>query len=611
MLDEARPVETPVPFPRPHLAEVSQMTASTTFHHLITATLGLTVLLAPPALAAPQHPLECVSVASTGAPANGPTFYPSISADGRYVAFTSDARNLVPGDTNRVPDVFRKDRLTGEVVRVSVGAGGAQADDESYTSYLTAISADGRFVCFTSDATNLVPGDTNDREDVFVRDLVAGTTTRVSVGPGGIEADGDSDRASISADGNRVVFESQATNLLAQSATPAQIYVHDTAAGLTRIASVDSSGNHGDGGSSYPAISGDGNVVAFLSHAHNLGLGISPSVITYDFYLHDLGTGETRTGVASPAVLGGLAGALYASLDFDGSRVAFWCDDPELVPGDTNGVGDAYVLDVPTGEIRRVSVSSIGAEGDAQLDFPKISADGRFVSFESRAGTLVPGDTNASYDAFVHDLETGATTRASVAADGSQGTLPANGLAGAIARGFSADGRYVVFSGSYEGLVPSDSNGVNDAFVQDRGALAPGAYCEAKTDSVGCVPAMGFTGIPSATSASAFDVRAERLPAGRLGVLLYGFGSSHEPFAGGVRCVAPPIRRAAVVTSVGSGSGCTASLSADFNARIRSGADTGLVPGTVVYAQYLYRDRGDPSGANLGMSDALRFVVQP
>ena len=575
------------------------------------AVFGSALLLAAPAQSRPQHPLECVSVSSTGESANDGSFYASISADGRYVAFSSLATNLVAGDTNGVIDVFRKDRLTGEVLRASVGAGGVEANGESYTHYLTAISADGRYVCFASNATNLVPNDTNGREDVFVRDVSAGTTTRVSVGPAGIEADGDSENPSISADGNRIVFQSHATNLLGERTRPNNIYVRDVAAGLTLLASVNSNGEIADGDSSYPAISGDGNVVAFLSSSHNLGGGIPPSVIPYAFFLHDVSTGYTRIGVGSPGVVDGTRFAGYASLSHDGSLVAFASDDPDLVPGDTNGGFDSFVLDTTTDALERISTSMTGSPGGSLIDFPKISADGRFVGFESDSPSLVPDDTNGLVDSFLHDRTTGATNRTSVAANGVQGTATGPNPSLTIARDLSADGRFVVFTSSFEGLVSTDHNRKNDVFVQDRGALVPESYCEAKTDSLGCAPRTGFSGIPSATAVSAFDVRAERLPAGRLGVLLYGFGPSHEPLAGGVRCVAPPLRRAAVVTSAGTGAGCTASLSADFNVRIRSGVDPALVPATVVYAQYVYRDPGDPAGTGLGMSDALRFVIQP
>ena len=577
-----------------------------------TASLALVFLLSPAAAAAPQHPLECVSVSPTGQSADGSSYYPSISADGRYVAFTSEASNLVPGDTNGVLDVFRKDRLTGEVVRVSVGPGGEQGDDASYTSYLTAISADGRYVCFASDARNLVPGDTNGREDIFVRDVLAGTTTRVSVGLGGVQADGDSQIASMSEDGNRIVFESRATNLIGGRTHPDNVYVRDLAAGLTLLASVSSNGEIADGDSGYPAISGDGNVVAFLSDSHNLSGGIPPNVFPSAFYLHDFTTGLTQLGLYSPGVLGGQYFAGYASLSRDGSRVAFASDAPDLDPLDQNGGPDVFVIDRRANTLERASTSMTGGPGGSLLDFPKLSADGRFVGFESDSPGLVPGDTNGLVDSFVHDLVTGATNRTNVSADGEQATQPVSPATSAIARGFSADGRYVLFTSACDGLVPADRNRKNDVFVQDRGDLTPGVYCTAKTDSEGCAPTMSFTGIPSMSSTAAFEIRAHPLPPGRLGVLLYGYGPNDEPFAGGVRCIQIPSRRAAVVLSSGiPGSGCTGSIAADFNARVRSGADPALLPGTVVYAQYRYRDHADPSGAGLGMSDALRFVVQP
>jgi hypothetical protein len=277
-----------------------------------------------------------------GAQANGGSGYPSLSADGRYVAFTSDASNLVPGDANGVDDVFRRDRLTGRTVRVSVASDGSEANDESYTSYLTAISADGRYVVFTSDASNLVANDTNGVDDVFVRDVTAGTTVRVSVGAGGAEANEASDDPSISADGARVVFTSGATNLVAQNVLPSQVYVRDLSLGLTILASVDSNGAPGDSTSQYPAISGDGRIVAFLSNAHNLAPGIPPWAIPYAFYLHDLGTGVTSLAITTPSVADGSHFAGYQSLSYDGSVAAFWSDVPDLVSGDTNGAGDAF-----------------------------------------------------------------------------------------------------------------------------------------------------------------------------------------------------------------------------------------------------------------------------
>ena len=153
-----------------------------------------------------------ISVGTNGTQGNGASEAPTISADGRWVAFDSWASNLVLGDTNGDADVFIYDRQAGTTTRVSVGSGGTQANDASGAS---AMSADGRWVAFRSVANNLGPGDTNVWSDVFVHDRQTGTTTRVSVGPGGLQPNGFSDFPVISADGRWVGFESFANNLVA------------------------------------------------------------------------------------------------------------------------------------------------------------------------------------------------------------------------------------------------------------------------------------------------------------------------------------------------------------------------------------------------------------
>jgi len=191
---------------------------------------------APPALAAPGD-TTIVSVDSSGAQSNNYSRFPSISADGRYVAFESEASNLVAGDTNGGGDVFVHDRQTGATTRVSVSSSGEQANDSSGAA---AISGDGRYVAFYSYASNLVAGDTNGMIDTFVHDRQTGTTTRVSVDSSGAEANGNSDdnyfAVSISGDGRFVAFMSEASNLVAGDTNGAiDIFVHDGQTGVTRL----------------------------------------------------------------------------------------------------------------------------------------------------------------------------------------------------------------------------------------------------------------------------------------------------------------------------------------------------------------------------------------
>jgi Tol biopolymer transport system component len=251
---------------------------------------GVLALLAPPAGAGTT---ERVSVDSAGNEGN--SFVQrnaSISADGRFVAFTSFATNLVPGDTNRRDDVFVRDRLTGTTELVSVDSAGNQGNRDSGSP---AISADGRFVAFHSVATNLVPGDTGNMTDVFVRDRLTGTTQRVSVDSAGTEGNGASVEPAISGDGRFVAFYSFATNLVPGDTNgDGDVFVHDRQTGTTERVSVDSAGNQGSAisdGFRKVSISADGRVVAFVSVATNLVPGDTNG--GSDAFVHDRQTGIT------------------------------------------------------------------------------------------------------------------------------------------------------------------------------------------------------------------------------------------------------------------------------------------------------------------------------
>jgi Tol biopolymer transport system component len=214
---------------------------------------------------------ERVSVGTGGVEGNDRSGTEALSTDGRFVAFGSWADNLVPGDTNEAFDVFIRDRQTGRTERVSVGTGGVEGDDRSGT---VALSADGRFVAFGSWADNLVPGDTNGNADVFVRDRRTGVTERASVGPNGVQGNGDSGSYAtvvLSADGRFVAFQSSASNLVPGDTNGLDdIFVRDRLKGVTERVSLGPNGVQGNDGSSSPALSADGRFVAFGSWADNL-----------------------------------------------------------------------------------------------------------------------------------------------------------------------------------------------------------------------------------------------------------------------------------------------------------------------------------------------------
>ncbi|MDP2600093.1 MAG: hypothetical protein Q8P84_05085 [Deltaproteobacteria bacterium] len=331
---------------------------------------------------------------------------PSISADGRFVAFESLAPNLVPGDNNLHWDVFVRDRSLSQTHRVSVSSDGTEGNDSTGSA---SISADGRFVAFKSFADDLILEDTNNKLDVFVHDRQMEQTSRVSVSSRGEEGNrgGSSDlgNISINADGRFVTFESAASNLVPEDTNnELDVFVHDRQTEQTSRISVSSSGEEGNDSTYNASISADGRFVAFHSYASN------------------------------------------------------------LVPRDTNNRPDVFVRDRQTEQTSRISVSSSGGEANFGSYSPSISADGRFVTFVSIATNLVPEDTNGAMDVFVHDRQFGKTHRVSVNRNGEEsvGDDPNYHFSDAS---ISADGRSVAFLSNASDLVPGDTNDAEDVFV--------------------------------------------------------------------------------------------------------------------------------------------------
>ncbi len=403
------------------------------------------------------------SVSSAGTQGNFHSQYPSVSATGRFVAFDSASNNLVAGDMNFRPDVFVRDRLLGQTSRMSISSTGVEGNGNGERP---SISADGRHVAFMGSSTNLVPGDSNNAFDIFVRDRESTQTTRVSVSSAGVEANFDSRSPSISADGNVVVFESGASNLVAGDTNGLQdIFVHDRLSGQTTRVSVSSAGEQGNGASggdaiSTPTLSGDGRFVAFQSRASNFVPGDTTGS---DIFVHDRLSGTTTKVSVSSSGAAANSDAVMPSISGDGRFVAFSSPAATLVAGDTNGVQDIFVHDQHTRETTRVSVSSARTQANNFSALAAISANGRFVTFWSLASNLVAGDVNGAFaDVFTHDRLTGQTAIVSVATDGTQGNNDSREPA------ISADGRFVAFMSLANTLVPADTNGFFDIFVRDR-----------------------------------------------------------------------------------------------------------------------------------------------
>jgi Tol biopolymer transport system component len=263
-------------------------------------------------------------------------------------------------------------------------------------------------VAFESQADNLVAGDGNGTADVFVHDRQTGTTTRVSLHTDGTEGNGESHSPSISGDGRYIAYESFADNLVAGDGNSFwDIFVHDLQTGITTRVSLHSDGTtEGDGPSFDPSISSDGRYVAFESDADNLV--VSDNGLYYDVYVHDRQTGTTTRVSKDLAGIQGNGHSYSPSISADGRYVAFESFANNLVVGDGNVTADVFVHDRQTGATTRVSVDLDGVEGNGNSNNPSISADGSFVTFQSDADNLVAGDTNIAPDIFVDDLQAGA-----------------------------------------------------------------------------------------------------------------------------------------------------------------------------------------------------------
>jgi hypothetical protein len=391
-----------------------------------------------------------ISVNANGVEGNDMSRFASISADGRYVAFESDANNLVSGDTNGTTDIFVKDRFTGEVSRVSVDSSGIEANNSSGGS---AISADGRFVAFSSDATNLVANDTNGVTDIFLRDRSLGTTIIISVSSSGEQANNFSDtEIAISADGRFVVFQSDASNLVNDDGNGvADIFVRDTQTGTTELISRTSDGAVANGASFSPAISADGNIIAFTSSATNLDGNDTNG--RSDVFIRRRSNGQTLTVSLSTDGFIANFGAREPSISADGRYVSFSSSATNLITEDTFSFTHIYIRDLLTNTTTLISRYSDGSVLVANTENASLSPDGRYIAFEFDD----KGDGLPLRWIYVRDLALGLTTVATPRppedASPSSPAISNNGI--------------LVFHSRASNLVSNDTNGVFDVFAKE------------------------------------------------------------------------------------------------------------------------------------------------
>ncbi len=401
---------------------------------------------------------ERASVNNVGVEGDAASVDPDISDTGRFVAFASNATNLVAGG-NATQDIYVRDRTTGMTEVASVDSAEVAANNFSATP---AVSGDGLFVAFASQATNLVAGDMNVLTDVFVRDRAMGTTERVSVDTGAGDPDGFSQSASINSDGQFVAFESVATDLVAGDTNLARdIFVRDRMAGTTERVSLDGAAAEVNNDSFSPSISDTGQFVTFASIATDLIAG--DMNLARDIFVRDRMAATIER--VSVDTMGAEANdnSFNPSISGDGQFVAFESAATNLVIGDTNIRTDIFVRDRMMGTTERVSVLSFGlGEGNGNSFDPSISANGRFVTFMSAATNLVPGDTNASADIFLHDRVTTLTIRLSTT------VFAVEGDNDSFNPSISGNARFIAFDSMATNLVLLDGNMNSDIFVTNN-----------------------------------------------------------------------------------------------------------------------------------------------
>ncbi len=492
---------------------------------------------------------ETISVNDLGEPADIGAASFSMSSSGRYATFSSGATNLgiVWSPPLTHSQLWIRDRLANTTRCITLNAAGEPGNK---SASLNRFSPDEKYLVFHSEASNLVPGDTNNTGDVFVYEVATHTFERVSLAPGGIEANGGSGMGGITEGGRYVAFNSMASNLVpgVGNGYP-QAFVIDRQTGVIEVVSKNSQGEVASTGiSGLMHISGDGRMVAFPSQAPNMFPGINQR---QNIYTVDRVTGILRCMTLSPQGLPGDDDSFGPVLSTDGRYMSFISVADNLIPGFTPPSYNVYRGEILTGKIECVSVSVTGGYQNHQSLNSCINADGRFVVFWSHANNLDP-------------------TR-----------------------------------GELYGP---------EVYIRDMAlASVPKVYCLSTEGTAGCLPSMSFTGTPSASAPSGFTLTTSSLRNQKPGLLFYATtGSQLSLIPAGWLCVLPPLTRTSVQSSGGSSSSttdCSGMLQLDFNTWASSGVDPALVAGQSVWAQSWSREPDLPATSYL--SDAIVFTLGP
>jgi Tol biopolymer transport system component len=563
------------------------------------------------------------SVDLTSTEADGPSDWSSVSGfdgpsgtPGRYVAFASSATNLVSPVTSGRRQVYRKDRVTGAVVLVSVGMGGLEGDSQADRPV---ISADGNLVVFESDSTDLVTGTFTGRWQIFVRDILAGTTIHVSESAPGVECNRSCFFPAISADGSTVVYHSKATNIVGSPTGQFnQIYRYDIGSGTTAMISdaLAGVGTGGNGNSQFPWLSGDGELCSYQSRATDLVASDTNGAIN-DAFLYDHGTGlKTIVSVVTGGLVQGNSNSTMPRVSADGTAVVFQSIANNLGPPDLNFAFDVFHHDIGTVTTTRVSLDTGGGDSNGNSAQASCSNDGNFIVFHSVASDLVAGDGNGVQDVFLHDFSASTTIRVSASTAGVEGDLLSQRAS------VTDDGNSVVYDSLATNLIGAgvDGNGTSDVFLHDRTPTFIG-YCTGKITSCQLAAAtITGSGTPSATASSGFTIEGLNANTNRPGLVIYsnlGRRVPAIPFPpsnpNALLCIESVRRAIPLQSSVGTPGTCDSVFTMDFNAFARGllGGNPGAfldTPGQQVVAQWWGRDT---QAWGVYLTNGLEFWMLP
>ena len=524
---------------------------------------------------------------------NGRNEYPDATPDGRFVVWQTKSTNLGFVDTNNDWDIVCLDRTTGLIELISNTAGGQTGNDQSISP---TISADGRFVAFQARADDLasVP------RGIVIHDRATGS--KQSATPWGPTLNVSAPR--ISSDGRYVVYRTGNTPSSADTNQAMDTYRYNRLTGDVELVSIAPGGQQANVDTDYPDVSRDGRFVSFECWNMSGSWGAQYSAHKH-IWRRDMLSGELLPVSTMPDGTAANQVSSRARISGEGNWIAFETQADNLVT--TGGKRQIAVKDMRTGAVELASAAADGSPASGQCGGPCFSLDGRFLAFRTPSSNLPGGGSVSSASIWVRDRVLGVSVKASLSS-AATGSVSIRGSAdtGAV----SLTGREVIFISNGPNAVAGDTNGDYDIFLREVVGGQPVVYGLSPEQSAGCHPQIGYTGSPSASAGSGFEVTLSDSIGVQPGIFIYSkSGPSTVPLFGSYLYVRAPITRAALLFSGGTPGGCDGQFLFDFNTWIATGPDAGLLPATRVWAQFWSRDPGDMDGAHL--SDALTFVIAP